>query len=139
MNRRQCISDGDESELLVRIDLGQHLRPQPLRYDAGVRREPAGRWLAPGDGRAIVLDRDAAEKDHILVSDNVTLDFGHGAKYKWRVVGLYDPVFAGAFSSDTIYAPQDALYSATKESGQGSRLYIRTTSHAAAFISAVTT
>jgi len=99
----------------------------------------AGRWLAPGDGRAVVLDRDAAEKNHILVGDNVTLDLGQGAKYEWRVVGLYDPVFAGAFSSDTIYAPQDALYSATKESGQGSMLYVRTASHTAAFTTAVTT
>ena len=98
----------------------------------------AGRWLAPGDGRAVVLDRDAAEKNHILVGDSVTLDLGQGAKYEWRVVGLYDPVFAGAFSSDTIYAPQDALYSATKESGQGSMLYVRTASHTAAFTTAVT-
>ena len=79
-----------------------------------------------------------SEKNHILVGDNVTLDLGQGAKYEWRVVGLYDPVFAGAFSSDTIYAPQDALYSATKKSGQGSMLYVRTASHTAAFTTAVT-
>jgi hypothetical protein len=98
----------------------------------------AGRWLASEDGRAVVLDRDAAEKNHILVGDSVTLDLGQGAKYAWRVVGLYDPVFAGVFSADTIYAPQDDLYSATKESGQGSMLYVRTTSHDAAFTTAVT-
>jgi len=98
----------------------------------------AGRWLASGDGRAVVLDRDAADKNQIRVGDSVTLDLGQGARYQWRVVGLYDPVFAGAFSSDTIYAPQDALYSATKKTGQGSVLYVRTASHDATAITEAT-
>jgi putative ABC transport system permease protein len=55
------------------------------------------------------------------------------------VVGLYDPIFAGGFSSDTIYAPLEALQSVTKRYNQGSYLYLRTTAHDAAFTDAVTT
>jgi putative ABC transport system permease protein len=47
----------------------------------------------------------------------------------WQVVGLYDPIFAGGFSSDTIYVPLEALQKATKRFNQGSYLYVRTTAH----------
>ena len=69
----------------------------------------AGRWLEPGDGRAIVLKRQVAEDNHIEVGEVVTLDLGDLGQDQWQIVGLYDPVFAGGFSSDTIYAPLDVL------------------------------
>lgn len=99
----------------------------------------SGRWLEFGDGRAIVISRDAADKNHIHVGDIVTLNLGELGKDEWQVVGFYDPVFTGGFSTDTIYAPLDALYSTTKKYGQGSLLYVRTTSHDPAFTTAVTT
>jgi putative ABC transport system permease protein len=49
-------------------------------------------------------------------------------KDTWQVVGFYEPVFVGNFVSETIYAPQDALYKATKKFNQGTELLIRTTS-----------
>jgi putative ABC transport system permease protein len=99
----------------------------------------SGRWFLPGDGRAIVITRDVSEKNRIPVGDTVTLDLGELGKDQWQVVGLYDPIFAGGFSSDTIYAPADALYTATKRFNQGTVLYLRTTSHDGAFTSALTT
>ena len=93
----------------------------------------AGRWIVPGDGNAIVITRDVAKKNDIQLGDVVTLDLGDLGKDQWQVVGFYDPVFAGAFSSDTIYAPLESLYLATKKYGQGTMLLVRTTSKEPAF------
>jgi len=98
----------------------------------------AGRWLAPGDGRAVVLSRDTAEKNNILVGDTVTLDLGVLGKDKWQVVGLYEPVFVGNFVIASMYAPQDALYKATKKYNQGVQLLVRTTSNDGAYTADVT-
>jgi len=98
----------------------------------------AVRWLAPGDGRAVVLSRDAAEKNNIQIGDMVTLDLGVLGKDKWQVVGIYDPVFVGKFISDTIYAPQEALYQVTKKYYQGAVLLVRTTSRDGEFTATVT-
>jgi putative ABC transport system permease protein len=73
------------------------------------------------------------------VGDVVTLDLAELGKDKWTVVGFYDPVFAGAFDADTIYAPAEGLYQATKKYNQGTMLYLRTSPQDGAFTSAVTT
>jgi putative ABC transport system permease protein len=99
----------------------------------------AGRWFLPGeDGRVVVLTRQTAEDNHIQVSDSVTLNLGELGKDEWLVIGLYDPVFVGGFNPDTIFAPLEAVYTATKKYNQGSLLYIRTTSHEGEFTAAVT-
>ena len=98
----------------------------------------AGRWVAPGDGRAIVITRDVAKRNGIKLGDTVTLDLGELGKDQWQVIGFYDPIFAGVFSSETIYAPLHSLYMATKKYNQGSILYVRTSSHTAAFADDVT-
>ncbi len=76
-----------------------------------------------------MLKREVAEDNHIQVGEIVTLDLGDLGKDQWQVVGLYDPIFAGGFSSDTIYAPLDALQQVTKRYNQGSYLYLRTKKH----------
>ncbi|RPJ26605.1 MAG: FtsX-like permease family protein, partial [Chloroflexi bacterium] len=48
------------------------------------------------------------------------------------------PVFVGGFNQDTIFAPLESLYQTTKKYGQGSVLYVRTTSHDPEFTAAVT-
>ena len=68
----------------------------------------------------------------------VTLDLGAMGKDNWQVVGLYEPVFVGNFVIDTIYAPQEALYMATKKYNQGTVLLIRTTSTEGKFTDKVT-
>ncbi len=99
----------------------------------------AGRWLEADDGRAIILTRETAEKNHINVGDTVMLDMGNLGKGEWQVVGLYEPVFAGTYNSENIYAPQDALFEATKKHNQGRTLYVRTCEHDARSVNAVTT
>ena len=46
-----------------------------------------GRWFVPGDGRVVVITRDAAKKNNIHVGDIVTLDLGELGKDQWQVVG----------------------------------------------------
>jgi putative ABC transport system permease protein len=98
----------------------------------------AGRWIQPGDGKAIVITRDSAKKNNIQLGDTVTLDLGELGSDTWQVVGFYDPVFVNGFGTDTIYTPLDSLYQATKKYNQGTMLYIRTTSHATPFVTDVT-
>jgi putative ABC transport system permease protein len=99
----------------------------------------AGRWIIPGDGRVLVVARESAKRNNILVGDTVTLDLGELGRDEWEVVGVYDPVFAGGFNPDTIYAPLGALYNATKKFNQGSMLYVRTTAHEGTFTGPLTT
>ncbi len=54
------------------------------------------------------------------------------------MIGIYDPVFAGSFFADLIYAPLDSLYEARKKYNRGSMLYVRTKVHSAAAQTAVT-
>ncbi|HEX6035082.1 MAG TPA: FtsX-like permease family protein, partial [Anaerolineales bacterium] len=98
----------------------------------------AGRWLAPEDGRAVVIARETAEKNNIHAGDMVNLDLGVWGKDQWRVVGLYEPVFVGGFAADSIYAPQETLFKLAKKYNQASRVLIRTTSHERAFTTDVT-
>jgi putative ABC transport system permease protein len=98
----------------------------------------AGRWLAPEDGRAVVIPRETAEKNNIHAGDMVSLDLGVWGTDQWRVVGLYEPVFVGGFAADSIYAPQETLFKLAKKYNQASRVLIRTTSHERAFTTEVT-
>lgn len=99
----------------------------------------AGRWLVPGDGHAIVLNRDTADKNNIHVGDTVTLEMAGVAKSDWQVVGLYQVIFNDGFSSDAIYAPQDAVYQSTNKFNRGNLLHVRTNVHAEPFVNDITT
>ncbi|MEW5718559.1 MAG: FtsX-like permease family protein [Chloroflexota bacterium] len=98
-----------------------------------------GRWLQPGDDRAIVITRDLADKSRIQVGDTVTLDLSELGKDDWQIVGIYDPVFAGGFNPDIIYAPQDALFDSTKRYFHGDTMYVRTRQRDEPFVSAINT
>jgi len=126
-------------QLVKEAGIGSSIEGIPAGSDFYMPLIVSGRWLTPGDGRAVVLKRDAAKKNNIRVGDIVTLDLGELGKDKWKVVGLYDPIFAGVFNSDTIYAPLEALYKATKKYNQGTIAYVRTTSHEGAFTGPLTT
>jgi putative ABC transport system permease protein len=128
-----------EGQLIKEAGIGTSIEGIPSGSDFYKPLIVAGRWLESGDGRAVVLKRQVAEDNHIQVGEIVTLNLGDLGKDEWRVVGLYDPIFAGGFSSDTIYAPLDALQRVTKRYNQGSYLYLRTTQHDAASTEAVTT
>ncbi len=127
-----------QGQLVKEAGVGTSIEGIPSASDFFKPLIVGGRWILPGDGRVVVITRDVAEKNNLKVGDFVTLDLGDLGKGQWRVVGLYDPVFAGAFSSDTIYAPLEGLYKATKKYNQGTLLYMRTEAHDASFTSNVT-
>jgi putative ABC transport system permease protein len=86
----------------------------------------AGRWIQPGDGRAVVLNLETAEDNGLKVGDTITLDLGELGKDDWQVIGLYQLVFAGDFNTDAVYAPLDAVFEATKKHNVGGSLRVRT-------------
>jgi len=98
----------------------------------------AGRWLQPGDDRVIVMGKEAADDNQIQLGDVVTLDLGELGEDDWQVVGLYQVIFGGGFATDSIYAPQDAVFAATKKYNKGGRLFVRTRFHSQDDIEAVT-
>lgn len=92
----------------------------------------AGRWLQPGDGRVVVMGKESADDNHIVVGDTVTLDLGDQGKADWQVIGLYQVVFGGNFNVDSLYAPQDAAFAASKKHNEGARLLVRSQARDAA-------
>jgi putative ABC transport system permease protein len=138
LNLVQSASMFVAGQLVKEAGIGTNIRGVPDGSDFYKPLMVAGRWFAPGDGQAIVVSRDTAEKNKIQVGDIVTLDLGELGKDKWQVIGFYEPVFVGGYSSDSIYAPLSALYKTTKKYNQGGVVYIRTTAHNGAFTSSVT-
>jgi putative ABC transport system permease protein len=125
----QAASMLKKGQLSKEAGIGSSIEGIPIGSDFFTPLMVSGRWFVPGDGRVVVLTRDAAEKNLIGVGDTITLDLGELGKDEWQVIGLYDPVFVGGFGGDTIYAPLDTLFTTTKKYKQGSILLIRTTSH----------
>jgi putative ABC transport system permease protein len=127
-----------EGQLVKEAGIGANVKGIPENSDFFKPLIVAGRWLAPGDGPAVVISRDTAKRNKIHVGDTVTLDLGEMGEDEWIVVGLYEPVFVGSFNVETIYAPAEALYNTAKKYNQGSELLIRTTSADGEFTSTVT-
>ncbi len=98
-----------------------------------------GSWLRPSDDRAIVITKDLANKSKVKVGDTVTLDLGELGKDDWQIVGIYDPVFAGGFNPDIIYAPQEALFDSTKRYFRGDTMYVRARQRDEPFVSKINT
>jgi putative ABC transport system permease protein len=127
-----------KGQLVKEAGIGSSIMGVPAGSDFFKPLIVAGRWLEADDERVLILTRETAEKNHINVGDTVILDMGNLGKGEWRVVGFYEPVFAGTYSSENIYAPQAALYEATKKHNQGRTLYVRTREHDARTVNAVT-
>jgi putative ABC transport system permease protein len=96
-----------------------------------------GRWLAPGDQRAIVMGEESAADNHVRVGDPITLDLGGGRETEWQVVGLYKVVFGFGYRSDALYAPMDSVLEAAKKNSRGSQLYVSTLAHAPAEVARI--
>jgi putative ABC transport system permease protein len=88
----------------------------------------AGRWFQPGDGRVIVISKDTADDNNIKLGDTVTLNLFELGDAEWQVIGIYQLIFNDAFDATPIYAPLEALATATKQYNEGTRLLVRTTS-----------
>jgi putative ABC transport system permease protein len=91
-----------------------------------------GRWLVPGDQRAIVMGEESAADNHVRVGDQITVDLGGGKKTDWQVVGLYKVVFGFGYRTDALYAPMDAVLEAAKKTSRGTQLYVSTLGQAPA-------
>ena len=85
----------------------------------------AGRWLRPGDGRAVVMNEETAEENHIKLGDTVTLDLGELGDRPWQVIGFYRTLSVVP-TPDNLYAPQAAIFRATTKHNVGRDLLIRT-------------
>jgi putative ABC transport system permease protein len=98
-----------------------------------------GRWLKPGDEnqRVIVMNKETADDNGIQVGDVVTLDLGALGEDDWQVIGLYQMIFGGGFSTESFYAPQEAVFRATKKYNQAGTLFVRTRFHGTEYVAAV--
>ena len=88
-----------------------------------------GRWLQPGDDRAVVISLDTAEDNNIRVGDTITLNTFDLGESDWQVAGVFKVIFGGGFESEPIYAPREAVFLATKQYNEGSRLLVTTTAN----------
>jgi putative ABC transport system permease protein len=128
-----------EGQKLLDAGLGSQLHGVPVDDPMYTPLIVEGRWLQPGDGRVIVLNKSTTDDEGIRVGDTVTLDLGVMGEDKWQVVGMYRVfvMFGGGFSVDAIYASQDAVFAATKKTGRAATLLVRTQSHASADVELV--
>jgi putative ABC transport system permease protein len=126
-----------EGQKLKEAGLGADLIGIPVGSDMYQPLIVAGRWLEPGDERVIVIGRETADENNIQLGDTVTLDLAELGDDEWQVIGLYQVIFGGGFSTDAIYAPQKAVFDATKKNNQGSQLYVRTRFHDPDYTAAV--
>jgi putative ABC transport system permease protein len=99
----------------------------------------AGRWLSAQDaGHVLVIPRDTSEKYNIHVGNMITLNLGVYGREDWQVIGVYEPVFVGGFSSSNLYAPMETLYQISKKYNRASQIMVSTTAHDEASITAIT-
>jgi len=117
-----------EGQRTKEAGLGAELVGMPAGSDFYRPLVVAGRWLQPGDGRVVVMNQETAEENGITLGDAITLDLGDLGKDDWQVIGMYRVIFGGNFSSDTLYAPQDAVFTATKKHNEGGSLRVLTSS-----------
>ncbi|NJN96885.1 MAG: FtsX-like permease family protein [Anaerolineales bacterium] len=117
-----------EGQRTKEAGLGAELVGMPADSDFYRPLLVAGRWLRPGDERVVVMNQETADDNGIALGDTVTLDLGDLGKDDWQVIGMYRVIFGGNFSSDTLYAPQEAVFTATKKHNEGGALRVLTTS-----------
>jgi putative ABC transport system permease protein len=105
--------------------LGVQLTGLPVPSDFYRPIITAGRWLAPGDARVVVISQDTAEKNRLAVGDTVTLDLGDVGGETWEIIGTYQVIFGGGFTTESFFAPLPAVEAATRRTGEGTLALIR--------------
>jgi putative ABC transport system permease protein len=126
-----------EGQRAKEAGLGAQINGVPADSDVYKPLLVAGRWLQPGDDKVVVMNQDSAKDNNINLGDTITLDLGKYGTDDWQVVGFYQLIFGGGFSSDDLYAPENAVFEATKKYNQGSLLRVRTHDHSPDFTEAV--
>ena len=127
-----------EGQQVKDAGLSTNIRGIPAGTDFYEPLMVAGRWITEQDGRALVIPRQTAEDYKIKVGDTITLDLGSYGKDTWQVIGFYEPVFFGGFSSASLFAPMDTLFQISKKYNRASQVVVRTTVHDAESVTTVT-
>ncbi|OGO36225.1 MAG: hypothetical protein A2W35_10160 [Chloroflexi bacterium RBG_16_57_11] len=111
--------------------MGSQLQGVPVDDPMYTPKMVKGRWLQPGDGNVVVMNKETAEDENIQLGDTISLDMGEWGKDDWQVVGFYQValVLGGSYYMDALYAPRPAVFEATKKTGKGSTLLVRTSHH----------
>jgi putative ABC transport system permease protein len=122
-----------EGQRAKEAGLGAQINAVPEDSDVYTPLIVAGRWLEPGDTNVVVMGQDTAKDNGIELGDTITLDMGKFGTSDWQVVGFYQLIFGGSFSSDDLYAPEQAVFETTKKYNEGSLLRVRTTDHSPEF------
>jgi len=122
-----------EGQRAKEAGLGAQINAVPADSDVYQPLIVGGRWLEPGDTNVVVMGQDTANDNGIELGDTITLDMGKYGTSDWQVVGFYQLIFGGSFSSDDLYAPETAVFDATKKYNEGALLRVRTTDRSPAF------
>jgi putative ABC transport system permease protein len=117
-----------EGQRLKETGVGAELYGLPAGSDLYKPLIVEGRWLQPGDNRAVVISQDLADDNNIRVGDLITLDLGELGDSEWQVIGILQIIISDGFASDPIYAPLEAVFGATKKHNEGVQLLVRTSS-----------
>jgi putative ABC transport system permease protein len=106
-------SDDDLSASLFGVPLPTQLYGPQMR---------AGRWLRPGDSRAVVLNQELAKDIGVGLGDWVTLDHGVKGESTWQVVGLvFDPIL-----TQSAHVPREAMLYALHDLHKARTVWIQT-------------
>lgn len=105
--------------------LGVQLTGLPVPSDFYQPLLTGGRWLAPGDERVVVISQATAEKNRLAIGDTLTLDLGAAGSAAWEIVGTYQVIFGGGFTTESFFAPLPAVEAATNRTGEGTLALIR--------------
>ncbi len=107
-------SEDDKSTLLFGVPLPTQMYGYQLR---------AGRWLAPDDSYAIVLNQKLASDVGVKVGDWVTLKYGEKQERNWQVVGLvFDPILTNSSN-----VPRDFLLRDVHQVDRAGTVWVKTT------------
>ncbi|MBX0329753.1 ABC transporter permease [Oscillochloris sp. ZM17-4] len=118
------LADGTTAE-------GLNLRAIPANTDMFAPRMAGGRWLLPGDGRAVVLTSNYLVKaPQTRVGDEITLEM-NGDNERWRVVGFIEELIPPV-SPAWAYVTIDAYTQALGGVGRTDTLRVATAGHDAA-------
>jgi putative ABC transport system permease protein len=106
---------------------GEDIFVSAVRPDSALLRLPviSGRWLLPGDGHAVVLNRDRADKLGVTIGDKVWISLGSGtAKTEWTVVGT---VFDLSNLQRNVYVPLPVYQHEVGLIGRSTSAWVSTT------------
>lgn len=99
-----------------------NLRGVPLPGDTYQPQLRAGRWLQPGDERAVVLNQEIAAELGVGVGDWITVDITGRREADWQVVGLlFEPVDQSA-----ALVPRRVLLRDLGQVGRGKSIRVQT-------------